>query len=83
MGNYDRGRVMRLGMSRPICIHGRLPESSSMIKSSKSFRVLPFSKKATSSEAFWKQLHQTLSYDDRVFSGRLLKQPLAGKEQVR
>jgi len=35
-------------------------ENNALIKNKESFWVLPFSKKAASSEAFWKKLHQKL-----------------------
>ncbi|MEG3349046.1 hypothetical protein IFJ82_06870 [Novacetimonas hansenii] len=35
-------------------------ENNSLIKNKKSFWVLPFFRKAASSEAFWKKLHQKL-----------------------
>ncbi|WP_165829227.1 hypothetical protein [Novacetimonas pomaceti] len=38
----------------------KLFENSPLTKNDRSFRVLPFSKKATSFEAFWKKLHQKL-----------------------
>jgi len=38
----------------------RLFENKSLIKNKKSFGVTTFFKKAASSEAFWKNLHQKL-----------------------
>ncbi|WEQ56319.1 hypothetical protein LV564_04270 [Komagataeibacter nataicola] len=48
-----------------LCMEGRLHykrlfENKSLIKNKKSFRVSPFFKKTTSSEDFWKKLHQKL-----------------------
>ncbi|MBL7236209.1 MAG: hypothetical protein JJK57_06565 [Komagataeibacter hansenii] len=38
----------------------RVFENNALIKNKESFWVLTFSKKAVSSEAFWKKLHQKL-----------------------
>ncbi|MBL7237606.1 hypothetical protein IFJ82_04405 [Novacetimonas hansenii] len=43
---------------KPASILKRLLGSKSLIENKKSFWVPPFFKKAASSEAFWKKLHQ-------------------------